>query len=156
MTATSVALPVRRPSPRSLGILARQLRAELRLNVRAPEFVVPVLALPILLYVVFGAPRAADPMPAGTVGAFMMVGFSIYGVLNVVLFAVGEALYVGAYASRLEEKVEQIKGSLWMSKQDWKRSWPAWLRATAIGFPFGKKSIRPGTRSTGEPSLNIQ
>ncbi len=33
--------------------------------------------------------------------------------------------------------MEQIKGSLWMSKEDWKRSWPAWLRATAIGFPFG-------------------
>lgn len=92
MTATSVALPVRRPSPRSLGILARQLRAELRLNVRAPEFVVPVLALPILLYLIFGAPRATEPMPAGTIGAFMMVGFSIYGVLNVVLFAIGEAI----------------------------------------------------------------
>ena len=58
-------------------------------------------------------------------------------VLAVGLFAVGEALYVGAYASRLEEKMEQLKGSLWMSKEDWKRSWPAWLRATAIGFPFG-------------------
>ncbi|MFZ4757370.1 MAG: tripartite tricarboxylate transporter permease, partial [Burkholderiaceae bacterium] len=23
------------------------------------------------------------------------------------------------------------------SASDWKRSWPAWLRATAIGFPFG-------------------
>jgi putative tricarboxylic transport membrane protein len=56
-------------------------------------------------------------------------------VLAVGLFAVGEALYVGAYASRLEEKMEEIKG--WMSKSDWKRSWPAWLRATAIGFPFG-------------------
>ncbi len=92
MTATSVALPVRRSFPRSLGILARQLRAELRLNVRAPEFVVPVLALPVLLYVVFGAPRAGEPMPAGTVGAFLMVGFSIYGVLNIVLFAIGEAI----------------------------------------------------------------
>jgi len=58
-------------------------------------------------------------------------------VLAVGLFAVGEALYVAAYSSRLEEKMEQIKGSLWMSKEDWKRSWPAWLRATAIGFPFG-------------------
>ena len=58
-------------------------------------------------------------------------------VLAVGLFAVGEALYVAAYASRLEEKMEEIKGSLWMSTQDWKRSWPAWLRATAIGFPFG-------------------
>src|SRR5215813_7363962 len=58
-------------------------------------------------------------------------------VLAVGLFAVGEALYVAAYSSRLEEKIEQLKGSLWMSREDWKRSWPAWLRATAIGFPFG-------------------
>src|SRR4029434_4884202 len=58
-------------------------------------------------------------------------------VLAVGLFAVGEALYVAAYSSRLEEKMEQLKGSLWMSKTDWQRSWPAWLRATAIGFPFG-------------------
>jgi putative tricarboxylic transport membrane protein len=58
-------------------------------------------------------------------------------VVAVGLFAVGEALYVAAYSSRLEEKIEQLKGSLWMSKEDWKRSWPAWLRATVIGFPFG-------------------
>jgi putative tricarboxylic transport membrane protein len=24
-----------------------------------------------------------------------------------------------------------------MKKSDWRRSWPAWLRGTAIGFPFG-------------------
>ena len=24
-----------------------------------------------------------------------------------------------------------------MTKLEWKRSWPAWLRGTAIGFPFG-------------------
>jgi putative tricarboxylic transport membrane protein len=58
-------------------------------------------------------------------------------VLAVGLFAVGEALYVVAYASRLEEKVEKLAGSIWMSREDWRRSWPAWLRATAIGFPFG-------------------
>jgi putative tricarboxylic transport membrane protein len=58
-------------------------------------------------------------------------------VLAVGLFAVGEALYVGAYSSRLEEKIEKLQGSLWMSKEDWRRSLPAWLRATVIGFPFG-------------------
>jgi putative tricarboxylic transport membrane protein len=58
-------------------------------------------------------------------------------VLAVGLFAVGEALYVAAYSSRLEERIEKLKGSLWMSKQDWRRSFPAWLRATFIGFPFG-------------------
>ena len=58
-------------------------------------------------------------------------------VLAVGLFAVGEALYVGAYSSRIPGVMDKITGSLWMSKSDWKRSWPAWLRATAIGFPFG-------------------
>jgi putative tricarboxylic transport membrane protein len=58
-------------------------------------------------------------------------------VLAVGLFAVGEALYVAAYQSRLTETIETVKGSLMMSAEDWKRSWPAWLRATAIGFPFG-------------------
>ena len=30
-----------------------------------------------------------------------------------------------------------MKGSIWMSKADWKRSWKPWLRGTALGFPFG-------------------
>jgi len=58
-------------------------------------------------------------------------------VLAVGLFAVGEGLYVAAYQSRVKEELERMSGSLMMSRDDWKRSWPAWLRATAIGFPFG-------------------
>ena len=58
-------------------------------------------------------------------------------VLAVGLFAVGEALYVAAYQSRKTETMEALGGRLWMSREDWRRSWPAWLRATAIGFPFG-------------------
>ena len=58
-------------------------------------------------------------------------------VLAVGLFAVGEALYVGAYQSRLKETLEKLRGSIWMSKEDWKRSWKPWLRGTAFGFPFG-------------------
>jgi len=58
-------------------------------------------------------------------------------VLAVGLFAVGEALYVAAYSSRQREQMERLTGSLMMSKEDWRRSWPAWLRATAVGFPFG-------------------
>jgi putative tricarboxylic transport membrane protein len=58
-------------------------------------------------------------------------------VLAVGLFAFGEALYVAAYSSRQREQMERLSGSLMMSKEDWRRSWPAWLRATAVGFPFG-------------------
>ena len=57
-------------------------------------------------------------------------------VLAVGLFAVGEALYAAAYL-RGGEIIEKVSGSVWMSRRDWRRSVPAWLRGTAIGFPFG-------------------
>ena len=77
-----------------------------------------------------GQPRFAFGVPELLDGVDVVV-------LAVGLFAVGEALYVGAYASRIPGVMDRITGSLWMSKSDWKRSWPAWLRGTAIGFPFG-------------------
>lgn len=57
--------------------------------------------------------------------------------LAVGLFAVGEALFVASKRFREPEEIIPIKGSLWMSKQDWKRSWAPWLRGTAFGFPIG-------------------
>jgi putative tricarboxylic transport membrane protein len=53
------------------------------------------------------------------------------------LFAVGETLYVATYLNKLEDKIEKMKGSIWMTKADWARSWKPWLRGTALGFPFG-------------------
>ena len=57
--------------------------------------------------------------------------------LAVALFAVGEALKVAATPVAGEDKVEAVKGSIWMTKADWARSWKPWLRGTAIGFPIG-------------------
>ena len=57
--------------------------------------------------------------------------------LAVGLFAVGEALYVASRRHVHEEKLEAVRGSLWMTKEDWKRSWKPWLRGTAFGFPIG-------------------
>ncbi len=58
--------------------------------------------------------------------------------LAVGLFAVGETLYNAAYLSRQTDSVQSIEqNALWMSRDDWRRSWPAWLRGAAIGFPFG-------------------
>jgi putative tricarboxylic transport membrane protein len=57
--------------------------------------------------------------------------------LAVGLFAVGEALYVASQHRYGAEEIEPIKGSLWMTKEDWKRSWGPWLRGTAFGFPIG-------------------
>ncbi|MCO6058977.1 tripartite tricarboxylate transporter permease [Pseudomonas sp. MOB-449] len=52
------------------------------------------------------------------------------------LFAVTEALYSVLY-SKEEKSGRNRLTSLWMTGSDWKRSIPAWLRGTFIGFPFG-------------------
>ena len=58
-------------------------------------------------------------------------------IVAVGLFAVGETLYVATYLNRQADQIEKMKGSIWMSKSDWARSWKPWLRGAAIGFPFG-------------------
>jgi ABC-2 type transport system permease protein len=93
MTVPASATAARRAAgPSHLGILVRQAAAELRSNLRAPDFAAGVLALPIVLYMVFGAPRVTEPMPGGTVGAYLVVAFCIYGTLSAVLFGIGQAV----------------------------------------------------------------
>ncbi|WP_338416342.1 tripartite tricarboxylate transporter permease [uncultured Sphaerotilus sp.] len=52
------------------------------------------------------------------------------------LFAVAEALYAVLFQGRTQETQNKLT-SVHMTRLEWRRSWPAWLRATAIGFPFG-------------------
>lgn len=58
-------------------------------------------------------------------------------IVAVGLFAVGETLYMASRASTGQDEVIPLKGSLWMTRDEWRRSWPAWLRGTAFGFPIG-------------------
>ena len=46
------------------------------------------------------------------------------------LFAVGEALYVASRRHHAEEKIEPVRGSLWMTREDWKRSCSARAAST--------------------------
>ncbi|MES2665794.1 MAG: tripartite tricarboxylate transporter permease [Pseudomonadota bacterium] len=71
----------------------------------------------------FGVPQLLDGIEVTT--------------LAVAMFALGEALFVASQGSRAEEIVETVKGSVWMSRSDWARSWKPWLRGTVIGFPIG-------------------
>ena len=57
--------------------------------------------------------------------------------LAVGLFAVGEALYVASRRHLVQETLEPVRGSLWMTAEDWRRSWKPWLRGTLFGFPIG-------------------
>src|SRR5919197_4366250 len=58
-------------------------------------------------------------------------------VVAVGLFAVGETLYVASRYRLGNDEVIPLKGSLWMTREEWKRSWKPWLRGTLFGFPIG-------------------
>lgn len=52
------------------------------------------------------------------------------------LFAVGETLYNALYEGRSPQDLNRMS-KVHMTGTEWRRSWPAWLRGTFIGFPFG-------------------
>jgi len=52
------------------------------------------------------------------------------------LFAVGETLYTALYEGRSVTELNRMN-RVHMTREEWRRSWPAWLRGTALGFPFG-------------------
>jgi len=58
-------------------------------------------------------------------------------IVAVGLFAVAETIYLALHPPREDAGTLKVTGSLWMSKEDWKRSWGPWLRGSAIGFPIG-------------------
>ncbi len=66
----------------------------------------------------------------------LMNGIDIV-IVAVGLFAVGEAFYVASRPELRKVIIEPIKGSLWMTREEWRRSWKPWFRGTFLGFPFG-------------------
>jgi putative tricarboxylic transport membrane protein len=60
------------------------------------------------------------------------------------LFAIGEVLWMASQHRAGLQKASDI-GRVTMSRSDWRRSWPAWLRGSVLGFGTG---ILPGTGGT--------
>ena len=52
------------------------------------------------------------------------------------LFAVSEVMYNALYEGKSSADMNRLTKAQ-MTPLEWRRSWPAWLRGTAIGFPFG-------------------
>lgn len=52
------------------------------------------------------------------------------------LFAVAEVLYFALYEAKTRDTQNKM-GRVHMTRRDWKRSVPAWIRGTVIGTPFG-------------------
>jgi putative tricarboxylic transport membrane protein len=62
------------------------------------------------------------------------------------LFAVGEVFwYAATLRSQQAEERITLKGSIWMNGEEFRRSWPAWLRGSAVGFFIG---ALPGAGAT--------
>ena len=76
-----------------------------------------------------GEPRLAFGIPQ------LLDGLDVV-VVAVGLFAVGEALYAASRVGVAEE-ITPLRGSVWMTRDEWARSWKPWLRGAAIGFPLG-------------------
>ncbi len=57
-------------------------------------------------------------------------------VVVVALFAIGE-VFAHALKGGGGGTVEPLQGRATMTREDWRRSWPAWLRGTLFGFPIG-------------------
>jgi putative tricarboxylic transport membrane protein len=58
-------------------------------------------------------------------------------IVAVGLFAVGETLHTALTGEDGQEELNVVKGSIWMTAEEWRRSWKAWLRGALIGFPLG-------------------
>ncbi|MEA2936167.1 MAG: putative tricarboxylic transport rane protein [Variibacter sp.] len=58
-------------------------------------------------------------------------------VVAVGLFAVGETLYIAARRHAKKDEIVPLRGSLYMTRHEWARSWKPWLRGAGLGFPIG-------------------
>ncbi|HVL57541.1 MAG TPA: tripartite tricarboxylate transporter permease [Burkholderiaceae bacterium] len=138
-----------------LTLVAPQV-VELALRFGPPEY----FALMVLAFVTVSAVLGESTL-RGLTGLFLGLAIGVIGIDNqsgqarfafgvpqlldgievvtiaVGLFAVGETLYVASKLNAIEDRLERVKGAVWMTAQDWSRSWKPWLRGTAIGFPFG-------------------
>ncbi len=81
-----------------------------------------------------------DPLTGGARLTFgipqLLDGIDVV-IVTLGLFAVGEVLHAASTRTSVRDEIAEIKTSVWMSGDDWKRSWKPWLRGTAIGFPLG-------------------
>ncbi|MGE3842766.1 MAG: tripartite tricarboxylate transporter permease [Vicinamibacterales bacterium] len=61
------------------------------------------------------------------------------------LFAVGEVLWASGQPRLPDSDVLTPTGGLMMTRSEWQRSWPAWIRGSLIGFGIG---VLPGAGGT--------
>lgn len=81
----------RRPASATVRLVGMHSGIELRSSLRSAEFAVGAVAVPVILYAMFGLPRTGSLLPGGTpVPLAMLVGIACYGVVSLAIFTFGE------------------------------------------------------------------
>jgi putative tricarboxylic transport membrane protein len=144
----------------TLATIALTFSAPLLVSVALRFGPAEYFALVVLAFVSVSAVLGSS-LPKGFVSLFLGLGLGLVGIdpltgkarfdlgvsqlldgIDVVilvmgLFAVGETFHLAWRSAEGEEGVMGARGEGRMTRDDWARSWPAWLRGTAIGFPLG-------------------
>jgi ABC-2 type transport system permease protein len=89
-----LAPPTRHTGTRSnrgrLGLLALTAWVELRSSARSVEFAIGAVAIPVLLYMMFGLPNPNELDGGTPIRTAMLVSLSSYGVISLAIFTFGE------------------------------------------------------------------
>ena len=80
-----------------------------------------------------------------TLGMQGLLGGVNVVIVTVGLFAIGEVFWYAATRHDQAEERERISGPVGLTREDWRRSFPAWIRGTLIGFFTG---VLPGAGAT--------
>jgi len=81
-----------RPNAGPLGLLALAAWIELRSSARSTEFAVGAVAIPVLLYVMFGLSEVDRLGDGTTMRTAMLVSLSAYGVISLAIFTFGDSI----------------------------------------------------------------
>jgi ABC-2 type transport system permease protein len=82
------------PSPTGgrWGLLGAASWSDLRGHLRSPEFAVGVVALPLVLYLLFGVPNTSVLPTGATIRTAMLVSIGCYGAVTLAIFTLGEGV----------------------------------------------------------------
>ncbi len=83
--------------------------------------------------------------PRFTFGVAGLLGGMNVVVVTVGLFAIGEVFWYAAARSAACGARPAVAGPVRMTRDEWRRSWPAWIRGAVIGFFTG---VLPGAGAT--------
>ncbi len=87
--------PDAQPTAGPWAVLGLQIGSELLKTLRMPDFMAAGILLPVVLFILFGAPIAGTMLPDGrSLGPHVVASFGAYGILGVILFAFGEGVAV--------------------------------------------------------------